>query len=184
MPGLHLVRHGRSAVDPATPPHTWALDPSGLADVDALAASGRLPVGAVWFSSPEPKAVATAERLRGAPVDVVEALAEHRREPHWFADQDAFRAAVRRAFEDPATSAVPEWEPLARTRDRLLPAVRRILADHPETDVVLAGHGTAWTLLVSELTGDPPDLEAWEALRMPDLWALERTPTGWTRRAP
>ncbi len=26
MPRLHLVRHARPRVDPATPPHTWELD--------------------------------------------------------------------------------------------------------------------------------------------------------------
>ena len=37
------------------------------------------------------------------------------------------------------------------------------------TDVVLVGHGTAWTCLVSALRGAPPDLDAWESLAMPDL---------------
>ncbi len=36
-----------------------------------------------------------------------------------------------------------------------------------------AGHGTAWTLLKAELTGRPPDLDAWARLRMPDLWVVE-----------
>jgi len=36
-------------------------------------------------------------------------------------------------------------------------------------DVVLVGHGTAWTLLVAELTGEPPDLERWRSLGMPDV---------------
>jgi broad specificity phosphatase PhoE len=174
MPRLFLVRHGLSAPDPERPPDTWGLDPAGLADIDALAASGRLPGDALWFSSPETKALATAHRLTDRSVTVVPELAEHRRGVHWFGDPESFRAAVRRAFEDPAARAVPEWEPLAATRDRLLPAARRILDAHPGTDVVLAGHGTAWTLLVSELTGAPPDLAAWAALRMPDLWVVER----------
>jgi broad specificity phosphatase PhoE len=106
---------------------------------------------------------------------VVPELAEHRRAVRWFEDADEFRAAVRRAFDEPGSPAVPEWEPLADLGDRLLPAVRRILDHHPGTDVVLAGHGTAWTLLVSELTGAPPDLDAWVALRMPDLWVVDRT---------
>ena len=173
MPGLYLVRHGRPVVDPSTAAHSWGLDPDGGADIDVLARSGRLPEQATWFTSPEPKAAGTAQRLRGRPVAVVGALAEHRREPRWFGEPEQFRAAVRRAFDDPVASAVPGWEPLVHTRDRLLPAVRRILADHPD-DVVLVGHGTAWTLLASELTGKPPDLAAWEALAMPDLWVLDR----------
>ena len=91
---------------------------------------------------------------------MVPALAEHRRAVRWFEDPEAFRAAVRRAFEAPHERAVPEWEPITALRDRLVPAVRRILATH-DGDLVLAGHGTAWTLLVAELTGRAPDLDAW-----------------------
>ena len=125
MPRLFLVRHGRPAIAVDAPPETCGLDPAGFPDIDALAASGRLPERASWFSSPEPKAVETGRRLTSTPV---------------------------------------------------VPAVRRILADHEEDDVVLVGHGTALTLLVSELTGREPDLEAWAALEMPDVWVISRPP--------
>jgi broad specificity phosphatase PhoE len=76
-------------------------------------------------------------------------------------------------FARPTERAVPEWEPLADLAARLVPAVRDILAKHPDLDVVLVGHGTAWTLLRSVLTGEEPDLDAWAALRMPDLWQVQ-----------
>ncbi len=57
MPQLFLVRHGLSLRDPATPPDTWGLDPERLADIDALAGSGRLPAVADWYSSPETEGV-------------------------------------------------------------------------------------------------------------------------------
>jgi broad specificity phosphatase PhoE len=184
---LHLVRHGRSAPDPATPPESWGLDPGGFPDLLHLARSGRVPDGVPTYSSPEPKALATAHvlahpdravdparahRCGCGTVTVLDELAEHRRRPRWFDDPGDFQEAVGRAFADPLTSAVPEWEPLVDLRDRLVPAVRRLVERHPDTDVVLAGHGTAWTLLVSELTGVAPDLAAWQALRMPDVWTL------------
>jgi broad specificity phosphatase PhoE len=171
MPAVWLVRHGRSAPHPDTPPETWVLADDALADIDAL--RSRLPDAAAWFTSPEPKALGTARRLRGADVPVVDALAEHRRGPHWFDDPAEFRAAVRRVFARPTERAVSEWEPLADLEARLVPAVREILAKHPDEDVVLVGHGTAWTLLRSVLTGEEPDLEAWAALRMPDVWKVQ-----------
>jgi broad specificity phosphatase PhoE len=175
---LHLVRHGRPVIEPTRPPDQWRLDPDGLADVDRLRHSGALPAKAHWFSSPERKALETARRLTdgvlsGADLTVLPALAEQRRGAHWFDDMAGFRLAVRRAFAEPEVSAAPTWEPLAVTRDRLLPAVRALLVDHPDDEIVLAGHGTAWTLLVSELTGTPPDLDAWERLRMPDHWVVD-----------
>ncbi len=44
---------------------------------------------------------------------------------------------------------------------------------HRGEDVVLIGHGTAWTALVAELTGREPDLARWRALAMPDVIVLE-----------
>jgi broad specificity phosphatase PhoE len=171
---LHLVRHGRPVVRPDTPAAEWELDPEGYPAIEGLRRSSRLPEGAAWYSSPEPKALETARRLTGQRVTVVDALREHERGPTpWFDDARQWRALVRRAFSDPDTSALEGWEPLAATRDRLLPAVRRLLAEHRDGDVVLAGHGTAWTLLVAELTGEPPDLDAWAALRMPDVWTVD-----------
>jgi broad specificity phosphatase PhoE len=41
------------------------------------------------------------------------------------------------------------------------------------SDVVLVGHGTAWTVLVAALTHRPPDVDAWRGLHMPDHCALE-----------
>lgn len=168
---LHLVRHGRPLVDPRAAPHTWPLDPSALGDVDALRASGRLPTDATWFSSPETKAWETATRLTDRKVRVVEGLAEHRRGVHWFDTAESFAAAVRSAFERPDQPVVPEWEPLSLTRTRLMAAVGSLQAEHPG-DLVLVGHGTAWTVLVAALTGRPPDLGAWERLAMPDVWTV------------
>jgi len=112
----------------------------------------------------------TSRRLTDLQVQVVDSLREHERHStHWI---DDFSDAVRRAFESPDEAAVPGWEPLNITRDRVVPAVRQILTDHLDDEIVLVGHGTAWTLLKAELTGEPPDLEAWAAFEMPDLWVL------------
>ncbi len=139
---LHLVRHGRPLIDPTAPAYAWDLDPEFFDDVWAL--RDRLPASAAWFSSPEPKALATAQLLTDTDVGVVDELREHERGvTPWFDDETEWHAAVRAAFARPEVAALDGWEPLARTRDRLLPAVRRLLAAHGAEDVVLVGHGTA-----------------------------------------
>ncbi|MDT0183848.1 histidine phosphatase family protein [Microbacterium sp. ARD31] len=164
---LHLVRHGRPLVVPGTPAATWDLDPASYDDVWALRA--RLPVRAAWFTSPEPKAVQTAQLLTDGDVGVVDELREHERSGEWV---DDFEGAVRRAFGHPDRPALDGWEPLDDCRARVVPAVRRILDVHGAEDVVLVGHGTAWTLVAAELAGERPDLDRWAALRMPDLVTL------------
>ncbi len=171
---LFLVRHGRSLPRPGEPPHRWELDPAGFDDVWALRESGRLPARAGWFCSPEPKAVATAQLLTESDIGVLDELREHVRDTADWVDD--FPGTVERAFAAPDVPAYDGWEPLASCRDRLVPAVRRLLDVHADQDVVLVGHGTAWTLLVAELTGRPPDLARWRALAMPDLIVVADPP--------
>ena len=168
---LFLVRHGRSAPRPGVPAHEWELDPAGFDDVWALRESGRLPADAVWFCSPEPKAIGTAQLLTEGEVGVVNDLREHVR-----ASTDRLEEladTVARAFSEPDVPAYDGWEPLAACRDRVVRSVRGILDVHRGEDVVLIGHGTAWTALVAELTGREPDLARWRALAMPDVIVLE-----------
>ena len=168
---LYLVRHGRPAVDRARPAHEWPLDPSAFDEVWALRESGLLPTGAAWYSLPEPKAVQTAQLLTDADVPVIEGLREHRRDSSaWHPD---FAAVVRRAFGDPDLSAAAGWEPLSACRERVVTAVEAIRSAQPGQDLVLVGHGTAWTVLVAELTGAAPDVERLEALTMPDLLVVD-----------
>jgi broad specificity phosphatase PhoE len=169
---LTLVRHGRPAVDPTVPAAEWTLDPAGRPAVRAL--RGSLPAEAAWRSSPEPKAVATAAALTDRPVRPVDDLHEAVRPATWFDDPTEFAAAVRRSIEAPDQPAVPGWEPASQTRSRVVAAVRELLAEpRSSADLVLVGHGTAWTLLVAELTERAPDLAAWERMAMPDLAVLE-----------
>ena len=165
------MRHGRPKPVPGTPPHRWELDPAGFDDVWALRESGRLPVRATWFCSPEPKAIATAQLLTETDVGVLDELREHVRDTSvWIED---FAGTVRAAFARPDLSAYDGWEPLVDCRDRVVPAVRRVLDVHAGEDVVLVGHGTTWTVLVAALTGGEPDLARWERLAMPDLILVE-----------
>lgn len=163
---LHLVRHGRPLTDPQLPAAEWELDPAGFDDIWALRESGRLPDRAAWFCSPEPKAQQTAQLLTDGEVGVIEELREHDRAVGML---DDFHDRVAAAFAQTSRSAAPGWEPMATLGARLVPAVRRILDVHGDDDVVLVGHGTAWTLLVAELSGREPDLERWRSLGMPDV---------------
>lgn len=166
---LFLVRHGRPVIVRDRPAQEWELHPAGYDDVWAL--RDRLPARAAWYASPEPKALQTAQLLTDSDVGVVDGLREMVRDStDWI---EPFESVVRRAFDAPDQPAHPGWETLAVCRARVLAAVEPILAAHAREDVVLVGHGTAWTVLVAELRGAPPDLDAWRRLSTPDLIVVE-----------
>lgn len=66
----------------------------------------------------------------------------------------------------------PDGKPLERTRQRVSRAVARITS-RERGHVVLVGHGTAWTLLIADILGDLPSLEALPQMSMPDLLILD-----------
>lgn len=175
MTTLWLIRHGRPRIDPLEPPDAWPLEPDGGA---VAALREHLPRHAVWYSSPEPKAVGTARLLTAGQVVVVDDLREAVRPARWLDDASAFEAVVRRSLLVPDVPAADGWEPASATRARVEAAVRALLAIHDGGEVVLVGHGTAWTLLVASLTQQLPDLAAWATMRMPDLAVLDAPPSG------
>lgn len=184
---LHLVRHGRPDVIPDRPSNRWSLSTGAQDAVARLRACDRWPRSARWFSSPEPKARQTAGLLSDA-VTIDDRLGEAVRST-FLPDPEAFTAAVARSFAEPDRAAAPGWEPLARTRARMADVLADVLADvrevqHDHRDgedqvddqrdaVVLVGHGTAFSLLVSLITGQPVDVDAWRSLTMPDHWCAD-----------
>jgi broad specificity phosphatase PhoE len=169
---LHLVRHARSAQDPNRPSWEWSLAEGAEADTERLRTKGFLPSNALWVSSTEPKAVATARLLTGRAVRLDDDLREAGRDPAWLPSGE-FSGAVLRSFAEPERAAREGWEPLAVTQRRVLAAARAAVAEGVGRDVVLVGHGTAWTMLVAALTGQPPDVTGWESMGLPDHCAVE-----------
>ena len=80
---VHLVRHGRSAQDPALPSWEWSLAAGAEVGVGALRASGELPADALWVSSTELKAVSTAKLLTSSDIGLDAELREAVRDPAW-----------------------------------------------------------------------------------------------------
>ena len=175
---LHLVRHGRPAVDPTSPASTWPLDPSGFAEIDRLLAAGVLPANeAVWFSSTEPKAVQTAARLTSSRVPALDELREADRPADWL-DAETFAAAVATSLERPAEVVRDGWETSDSVRARVFGALR---GDRGSACSVRGGgrrrpRGPRHRL---DRPGRcpharaPADIAAWRGLHMPDHCVLD-----------
>ena len=168
---VFLVRHGRPTIDTAVPAERWHLDPDHLDDPAWGRVRAGLPSRAHWVCSPEPKARETAGRLTDGPVAIVPDLREQRRlQVGWVEDLDLVLA---RAFAHPDRPAYDGWESIDVTRARAVRALRSVVVEHPDEDIVVVGHGTVTALLVADLTGSPADPDLPGRLGMPDVIVIE-----------
>ena len=169
-PALILVRHGRPAIDPDTPPTTWPLCPDGREAVAKLAAKLAAYAPSAIASSPEPKALETATiiaRTLGLTVEVDSGLHEHKRPALAFGTEEAFRARIAQVFAEPH-KPIADGESVQQACERLAKA----LADHPARPLVAVTHGTVLSHYVARRLGlDAHDL--WRSLHTPDAFVLD-----------
>lgn len=169
-PALILVRHGRPAIDPDQPPTTWPLCPDGRDAVAKLATKLAAFAPTAVASSPEPKALETAEIIAsqlGLKVEVDAGLHEHKRPALAFGTEEAFRARIAQVFSEPA-KPIAGGESVEQACERLAKA----LADHPARPLVAVTHGTVLSHYVARCLGlDAHDL--WRSLHTPDAFVLD-----------
>lgn len=162
---LVLVRHAESAAHADRPASRWGLTPRGRRQAAETAGLIGAHGPGIVVSSPEPKAVETAERIAGVlglGTRVVPGLAEHRRETVPFFDDPAdFRAAVLDMLARPHERVFGE-ESAAQSLERFGAALDGIMAAEPG-NVAAVAHGTVMSLwLGSRLGAAPADL--WTSL--------------------
>jgi broad specificity phosphatase PhoE len=167
---LILVRHGRPVIDPDKPPSTWPLCPEGRNGCVKLAERIEALKPTRVVSSPEPKALQTAEILAGRlglKVEVDPELHEHKRQHVSFGTEEEFRQRIANVFEKPAVRA-PGGESAHEAYERLSAA----LARHKGEPLLAVTHGTVMSLYLGERLGvNAHDL--WRSLHMPDGFVLD-----------
>jgi 2,3-bisphosphoglycerate-dependent phosphoglycerate mutase len=160
---LWLVRHAAVEIRLDARSDTWRLSEEGRAAAEELAL--RLPAVTRVLTSPEPKAVATAEpiaRANGVELTVDEELREVERRSN-LPTYEAHVAAVGRYL---AGEPVGDWEPREHAARRIRAAVSAL------DDAVVVTHGTVLALLLGL------DVDAWSAMRLPEVY--EWTADAWT----
>lgn len=152
---------------------SWAgqAAPAAPVDVQPLLQSGVLPTQARWFSSP----TADWHLLSGGELEEVDALQEGNCGRD-LADSPGFTTAIAAFLRDGVIPDGADWETRVDVTLRIVNITLSILAAFPGENVVLVGHGIAFTLLVAALTGSKPDIEAWLNLRPVDHCALVLLP--------
>lgn len=176
---VHLVRHSVPDARPDVAPSGWALSDEGLARAERLVPL--LPPDALLTASTEPKAWQT---LLPAGREVLQdaRFGEVRRpdEP-W---SDGWRAP-RRAWVEGV--AQPGWETAADVAARFDAAVADALAAAVAAgrpDLVAATHSmvlTCWLVHRGVVPAGAAAAEFWDALRLPDLLAVDLPARTWRR---
>jgi broad specificity phosphatase PhoE len=156
---IHFVRHAAVELQLDRPASTWELTPEGRADAEMLARR-IAPVGRV-LSSPEPKALATAEpiaRLSAVLVEDDARLREVARAAN-APTYEAHRDAVRRYLDG---EEVDGWE----RRDDALTRFRAAVSDVDDAAVVT--HATVLSLFLGY------GFEQWGRIALPAVIEWQR----------
>lgn len=166
---LFLVRHADVTVRPEVPSPRWHLSPEGRAATESLA--GEPYWGSVrgLHTSPEPKAVGTAQRIaarHGLPIRIEGALREVEGRP--WSGHEAYNEQARRYL---AGESVDRWERRETALTRVRACFDDLTSRHPELDVGIVSHGLVLTLYLTGLL----DLDAnasyelWARMLFPDV---------------
>jgi broad specificity phosphatase PhoE len=169
-----LIRHGQSEIERDIPAAQWRLSAAGRNAARSLASSLRDYSFARLSSSPEPKALGTAEaiasELGGLPVDIEAGFAEQARRSAGFLSLGELDAGIARFFNEPTRQVFGE-ESADQACVRFSAALERALLGAAR-DIVVVSHGTILSLYVSRVMQLDP-LPFWRTLPMPAAIVLE-----------
>ncbi len=177
---LYLVRHAAVTPRPEEPGALWHLSPEGRAAAEQLGAEAYWSDVSMIYTSDEPKAVATAQRL-AAPNDLPIRIERYLREVEGRAWVDSGYAEQVHAYL--SGDGPKGWEPIDEARSRMRDAIDAIDGRHADKDVGVVSHGIVLALYLSDVVGlsTTQAIELWEGIRFPDVAIFNPTEDSFER---
>lgn len=176
-----LVRHARPKLDPAVDCADWGLSADGRARSRLLADRLRRFAPGAVYSSPEPKALATAEIVGttlGLGVAEILELREHDRTGvPFFSVPGEFEERMSRLFEHQG-ECVFGTESAAAALARFRHGINRVLSPGNRQPLVFT-HGTVMSLYIAAETGLDA-AEIWRELSMPCYVVFSEESRSWS----
>jgi 2,3-bisphosphoglycerate-dependent phosphoglycerate mutase len=169
QPRLVLVRHGKPEIEEGTPSTQWPLSQSGLEAAASLATQLEGFTFQKIASSPELKAISTAEAMAqklGLSVEIDDDLSEHKRHSTGFLPLEDFNGQIARLFESPWSELVFGDETANAALERFTRALDRQYVSSGSGDVLVVTHGTIMSIYVANRLGIDP-LPFWRSLSTP-----------------
>jgi broad specificity phosphatase PhoE len=171
---LILVKHALPEIMPTLPANQWHLSEVGRAQCALLADQLATYAPAALVSSPEPKALETAQlvaqRLHTS-IQVVDGLHEHDRSHTPWLGPEEFDGAVAAFFRHP-DELVMGGETAHQASERFARTVIEVTSRYVEQNVMACTHGTVLTLFVARVTGMEP-FALWKRLGLPSFVVLQ-----------
>ena len=147
-----LVRHAKPLIDENIPSAQWKLTPDGADAAARLAERLREFEFAQIASSPEPKAIGTAQAIAarlGLSVAIDDGFAEHSRKSVGFKTREEIEAGIAALFANPDRLVFGD-ETADACFERFEAALARQVAKSTG-DVLAATHGTILSIYVSRM---------------------------------
>jgi broad specificity phosphatase PhoE len=172
---LYLVRHAEVLLRGDQPMTEWQLSPTGEQQARDLSRSPAWRDLTLIASSPEAKAVATAQPTAdaaGLELRIEPDLHEVDRGKTPLVTQSEYHALVAAHFASPEES-VSGWETAHAARARVVACIEGLTAG-AEGPVCVVSHGLVLSHYLAELRGVPaPDLEEWRQIPLPGIAAVD-----------
>lgn len=168
-----LIRHAEPIIAKDAPPNTWILSEAGRKAAAGIASSIASFGLREIVTSPEAKAVQTAEiiaDLVGAQICIDPRLREHERKAIGFLARDDFEAGIASIFGKPDETAFGD-ESADAVHARFCAGINDAVSRSPNV-IAAVTHGTAMAIYASRL-GGMAATPFWTQLAMPDVILIE-----------
>lgn len=169
-----LIRHSTVKIEPEKQADTWQLSEEGRVRIRLLAQKLKPYAIQRLISSPQEKAIQTAEAISEEfkiECGIQAGLEEHHRETtHYFQNRAEFLATIQSLFENPDHLVYGE-ESANQALERFEIALNKCLSDYPNESIGLVTHGTVLALFIAKYNN--LDVFAfWQSLEMPMAFVL------------
>jgi broad specificity phosphatase PhoE len=168
---LYLVRHAEVLLRGDVQMTAWQLSPVGQQQARDLSRSPAWSALTLIASSPEAKAVATAQPIAeaaGLDLRIEPDLHEVDRGVTPLVTREEYDAHVAAHFASPGES-VAGWETASDARARTVACIERLAAS-AEGSLCVVSHGLVFSHYLAHLRGLPaPVLEEWRAIPLPGI---------------
>jgi 2,3-bisphosphoglycerate-dependent phosphoglycerate mutase len=168
---IYFIRHAETLYRAEDLDFNRPLSPKGLEDAKGLINNFKdIQIDAI-YSSPYLRAIDTIKPLavdQDLDIVLINNLKERKVADHYIDDFFEFASKQWNDFE----YSLPGGESLKEIQKRGIQALQKIVNNHQEGNIIIAGHGT-WLGVMLNYFDDIYNYEFWKSIKMPDIFLFK-----------